>query len=73
MLDATWLQEQKVLERFYAAVKKATPSFRKLAERYGEDVSFGFDPNGRVMTLFGKGAPPALRTVSDRMVKESSG
>ena len=34
-------------------------------------MSFSFDSNGRsvwVMALFGKGAPPALRTVSDREV-----
>jgi len=54
--------------RFYAAVRKATPQMRVMAERYGRDVSFNFDSNGRsvwVMALFGKGAPPALRTVSD--------
>jgi hypothetical protein len=41
---------------------------RVMAERYSGDVSFNFDSNGRsvwVMALFGKGAPPALRTVSD--------
>jgi hypothetical protein len=57
-----------VLGRFYAAVRKATPQMRVMAERYGGDVSFNFDSNGRsvwVMALFGKGAPPALRTVSD--------
>ena len=71
MLDATWLQEQEALERFYAAVRKATPRFRQLAERYGGDVFFSFDSNGRsvwVMALFGKGAPPTLRTISDRGV-----
>jgi len=34
-------------------------------------VAFSFDSNGRsvwVMALFGKGAPPAVRTVSDREV-----
>jgi hypothetical protein len=34
-------------------------------------VSFSFDSNGRsvwVTALFGKGAPPTLRTVSDREV-----
>jgi hypothetical protein len=34
-------------------------------------VSFSFDSNGRsvwVMALFGKGAPPAVRTVSDSEV-----
>jgi len=57
-----------VLGRFYAAVRKATPQMRVMAERYGGDVSFNFDSNGRsvcVMALFGKSAPPALRTVSD--------
>jgi hypothetical protein len=57
-----------VLGQFYAAVRKATPQMRVMAERYGRDVSFNFDSNGRsvwVMALFGKGAPPALRTVSD--------
>ena len=47
---------------------KATPQVRAMAERYGGDVSFNFDSNGRsvwVMALFGKGAPPTLRTVSD--------
>ena len=47
---------------------KATPQVRVLAERHGGDVSFSFDSNGRsvwVMALFGKSAPPALRTVSD--------
>jgi len=59
------------LEQFYAAVRKATPQVRVLAERYGGDVSFTFDSNARsvwVMALFGKGAPPAVRTVSDREV-----
>ena len=34
-------------------------------------MSFTFDSNGRsvwVMALFGKGAPPTLRTVSDQEV-----
>ena len=60
-----------MLGRFYAAVRKATPQVRVLAERYGGDVSFNCDSNGRsvwVIALFGKGAPPALRTVSDREV-----
>ena len=67
--DTITLQERKAVERFYAAVRKATPQVRALAERYGGDVSFNFDSNGRsvwVMALFGKGAPPTLRTVSDR-------
>ncbi|HLC20765.1 MAG TPA: hypothetical protein VJM10_01485, partial [Candidatus Methylomirabilis sp.] len=70
-LEAIGLQERKALERFYAAVRKATPQVRILAERYGGDVAFSFDSNERsvwVMALFGKGAPPAVRTVSDREV-----
>jgi len=58
-----------VLERVYAAIRKAPPQVRVLTERYGGDVAFSFDSNGRsvwVMALFGKGAPPAVRTVSDR-------
>jgi hypothetical protein len=54
------------VESFYAAVRKATPQVRILAERYGADVSFSFDSNGRsvwVMALFGKGVPPALSAV----------
>ena len=57
-----------MLGQFYAAVRKATPQMRVMAERYGRDVSFNFDSNGRsvwMTVLFGKGAPPALRTVSD--------
>ena len=57
-----------MLGQFYAAVRKATPQMRVMAERYGGDVSFNFDSNGRsvwVMAVFGKGAPPALRRVSD--------
>ncbi len=68
-LDAIGLQERRAIERFYAAVRKATPHVRVLAERYGGDVAFSFDSNGRsvwVMALFGKDAPPAVRTVSDR-------
>jgi len=42
---------------------------RVMAERYGRDVSFNFDSNGRsvwVMALFGKGAPPvALSLLRD--------
>ncbi len=67
-LEAIGLQERKALEQFYPAVRKSTPQVRVLAERYGGDVSFSFDSNGRsvwVMALFGKDAPPTLRTVSD--------
>ena len=42
---------------------------RTMAERYGDDVSFNFESNGRsvwVVALFGKSAPPTLTTVSDR-------
>jgi len=63
-----YAKEPEALERFYAAVRKAPPQVPVLAERYGADVSFSLDSNGRsvwVMALFGKGAPPALRTVSD--------
>jgi len=70
-LEAIGLQERRALEQFYAAVRKATPHGRVLGERYGGDVSFSFDSNGRsvwVMALFGKGAPPVVRTVSDREV-----
>ena len=70
-VDALALQKRDALQRFYAAVRKATPQVRALAERYGGDVSFCFDRNGQsvwVMALFGKGAPPTLRTVSDREV-----
>ncbi len=59
-LDAIGLQERKALEHFYAAVRRATLQVRILAERYGGDVAFSFDSNGRsvwVMALFGKGAP----------------
>ena len=60
------------LGRFYAAVRKATPHVQVLAERYGGDVAFSFDSNGRsvwVMALFGKGAPPLslLRRAQDRL------
>ena len=70
-LEAIGLEERKAIERFFALVRKATPQMRAMAERYGGDVSFNFDSNGRsvwVMALFGKGAPPAVRTVSDREV-----
>jgi len=65
-LDAIGLQERRAIERFYAAVRKATPQVRTLAERYGGEVAFSFDSNGRsvwVMALFGKGAPLALSAV----------
>ena len=45
------------MESFYAAVRKATPQVRALAERYGGDVSCSFDSNGRsgwVMACSGK-------------------
>ncbi len=70
-LEAIGLQERKALEHFYAAVRKATPQVRVLAERNGGDVAFSFDSNGRslwVMAVFGKDAPPMLRTVSDSEV-----
>lgn len=65
-LDAIGLQERKAVERFFAAVRNATPKVRSLAERYGGDVSLTFDSDGRsvwVVALFGKSAPPSLRTV----------
>jgi len=67
-LEAIGLQERKAIDGFFALVRKSTPHMRVMAERYGGDVSFNFDSNGRsvwVVALFGKGAPPALRTVSD--------
>jgi hypothetical protein len=70
-LEAISLEERKAMERFFALVRKSTPQMRVMAERYGGDVSFNFDSNGRsvwVVALFGKDAPPALRTVSDREV-----
>ena len=57
------------MESFYAAVRKATPQVRALAERYGGDVSCSFDSNGRsgwVMAVFGEGAPSALSAVVHR-------
>ena len=54
-----YAREPEALERFYAAVRKAPPQDPVLAERYGADVAFSFDSNGRsvwVMALFGKGA-----------------
>ena len=65
-LDAMGLQERKAVERFYGAVRNAHSQVRSLAERYGGDVSFTFDSNGRsvwVVALFGKSAPPSLRSV----------
>lgn len=70
-LDAIGLQERKAVERFFAAVRNATPKVRSLAERYGGDVSLTFDSDGRsvwVVALFGKSAPPSLRTVPDEAV-----
>ena len=70
--EALGLQERRAIEGFFALVRKATPQMRAMAERYGGDVSFNFDSNGRsvwVVALFGKGAPPALRTVSDGEVQ----
>ncbi|MBZ0168882.1 hypothetical protein MELA_02222 [Candidatus Methylomirabilis lanthanidiphila] len=75
-LDAIGLQEQRAVETFYAAVRKATPQVRELAERYGGNVSFTFDSNGRsvwVVALFEKSAPPAVRTVPKEKVSWSSG
>jgi len=43
------LQERKAVESFYAAVRKATPQVRSLLERYGGDLSFSFDSNGRAV------------------------
>lgn len=63
-------------ETSYAAVRKTTPQVRELAERYGGEVSFTFDSNGRsvwVVALFGKDAPPAVRTVPEDEVSWSSG
>jgi len=74
-LEVISLEERKAIERFFALVRKATPQMRAMAERYGGGVSFNFDSNGRsvwVMGLFGKGAPPALRTVSDGEVPWTS-
>ncbi len=59
-VDTIALQERKAVESFYAAVRKATPQVRALLDRYGGDVSFSFDSNGRsvwVMALFGMGTP----------------
>jgi hypothetical protein len=74
-LEAISLEERKAMERFFALVRKSTPQMRVMAERYGGDVSFNFDSNGRsvwVVALFGKDAPPALRTVSDSEVPWAS-
>jgi hypothetical protein len=60
-VDTIALQERKAVESFYTVVRRATPQVRSFAERYGADVAFSFDSNGRsvwVMALFGKGAPP---------------
>ena len=59
-----------------AAVRKATPQVRELAERYGDGVSFTFDSNGRsvlVVALFEKSAPPAVRMVPEDEVSWPSG
>jgi hypothetical protein len=70
-LEAIGLQERKAIECFFALVRKTTPQMRAMAERYGRDVSFNFDSNGRsvwVVALFGKGAPAftLLRRAQDR-------
>ncbi len=73
-LDTIGLQEQKAVEKFYSAVRNANPQVRTLAERYGGDVSFTFDSNWRsvwVMALFGKSAPPSLRSVPAEAVSWS--
>jgi hypothetical protein len=47
-----------------------------LTERYGGDVSFTFDSNGRsvwVVAMFGKDAPPAVRMVPEEEVSWSFG
>lgn len=65
-LDAIGLQERKAVERFYTAIRNAHSQVRTLAERYGGDVAFVFDSDGRsvwVMALFEKSAPPSLRMV----------
>ena len=52
-------------------MRKAIPQVRSLLERCGGDVTFSFDSNGRsvwVVAVFGKDAPPMLRTVSDSEV-----
>jgi len=46
-LKAIGLEERKAIERFFALVRKSTPQMRVMAERYGGDVSFNFDSNGR--------------------------
>jgi hypothetical protein len=70
-LEAISLEERKAIECFFALVRKSTPQMRGMAERYGGDVSFNFDSNGRsvwVVALFGKGAPAftLLRRAQDR-------
>jgi hypothetical protein len=75
-LEAIGRQEQKAVETFYATVRKTTRQVRDLTERYGGDVSFTFDSDGRsvwVVALFDKDAPPAVRTVPDHAVSRSSG
>lgn len=74
-LDAIGLQERKAVERFYAAIRNAHSQVRTLSERYGGDVAFVFDSDGRsvwVMALFEKSAPPSLRTVPVEAVSWSS-
>ncbi len=75
-LDAIGLQERKAVERFYSAVRNTNRQVRSLVERYGGDVSFTFDSDGRsvwVVVLFDKDAPPAVRTVPDDAVSWPSG
>ena len=45
--EAIGLEELKAIERFFALVRKATPQMRDVADRYGGDVAFNFDSNGR--------------------------
>lgn len=75
-LEVIILKEQQTLERFYAAVREATPQVRVLAERYGGDVAFNFDSNGWlvwVMALFGKDAPPiAPSTRSGQVLRDGA-
>jgi hypothetical protein len=74
-LGAIELQGRRALERFFATVRKTNSQIRVLAERYDGDVSFTVDSDGRsvwVVALFGKSAPPALRTVPVEAVSWSS-
>lgn len=74
-LDTLALQERNAMERFYATVRRTHPQVRAMAERYDSAVSFTFDSDGRsvwVVALFGKSAPPVLRTVPDDAVSWSS-